>query len=585
LQIQDNNPFLICSGFHRSATSATTRWLSNAGVKLGDNLMGSNVHNPKGYYEDKNVVALHNELLHSNQTSWQSTSPIVLTQTPLMTDYLASRESEYLLPNDVLGFKDPRALLFLPHWHQALQGRGRYLFVIRHWSSCIESLLNRHSKNLAYSLKPIKDDNLDIQFWSNPTLAAKMWLNYNSQLFLFAKRYPQQVMVVSQRSLFDGIPLIAQLNDRFNLTLNQYVAAEFDNHLLRDTCSSKVVDGVSTSLRCKLDTMWEGLLKICDSKSHDELPHITNVLTVPDDIKFTPKAFTIENVVAEFTTASPLQSDIAIDTNSLPVSPVIAQLKVFTSTINKPGLDNASLVSLNSNLNQILDDILSSKDDNILSNAVIDCETLLNVEALPPASIFSLAKVMFFAKQYQAAIAAFRRIADSNKMLFGCYVHLAKCYDACDVPAKAIEYYELANAIKINNPQVLNGYANALLKLKRKQDAEIAYLHAIEVSAENINAVFYYADFLVTEHRYDEAKERLQGIADKFNNNKALGKLANLNMLNSTDEGIAQYKQHVLDKLQSIDKPLWLAEILQYVDNADAENDLLLRVNGHWACL
>jgi tetratricopeptide (TPR) repeat protein len=582
LQEYNNRPFLICSGFHRSATSATTRWLANAGLKLGNNLMGSNVHNPKGYYEDKNVVALHNQLLDDNQTNWQSILPIALAPTSVMSDYITSREPEYLQPNDVLGFKDPRALLFLPQWHQVLQDRGRYLFVIRHWSSCIESLLNRHSKNLAYSLTSTKPDNLDIQFWANPTLAAKMWLNYNSQLYLFAKRHPKQVMVVSQRSLFDGIPLIAQLNHKFDLTLNQNVTAGFENHLLRDTCSAQVVGSLSFSLRSKLDTLWDALLNVCDSKSHDESPHITNVLTVPSENKFTPKTFTIENVIDEFITTPPLQSGIAIDTNSLPISPVISQLQVLTIAMIKPNLDETSLVNLSLNLNALLDEILSSKDSNIFSNAVIDCKALCHVEALPPASIFLLAKVMFAAKEYDAAIAVFKRITDTKKMLFGCYVHLAKCYDACDAPAKALEYYELANAIKIDNPQVLNGYANALLKLDRKQDAETAYLHAIAASSANINAIFYYADFLVAQQRFEEAKTQLQSVVVNFNNNKALGKLANLIMLDSSDEGIAQYKLHVFDKLKTIDKPLWLAEVLQYIDNADAESDLLTRITEHW---
>jgi hypothetical protein len=45
-----------------------------------------------------------------------------------------------------LGVKDPRACLFLDDWLEVLQEDGRYLLIVRHWCSCIESLLHRHSR-------------------------------------------------------------------------------------------------------------------------------------------------------------------------------------------------------------------------------------------------------------------------------------------------------------------------------------------------------------------------------------------------------------------------------------------------------
>ena len=62
---------LICTGFHRSATSATASYLNNAGLHMGNELMGNSISNPKGHFEDWAVVRLHDEQLAKNDTGWR----------------------------------------------------------------------------------------------------------------------------------------------------------------------------------------------------------------------------------------------------------------------------------------------------------------------------------------------------------------------------------------------------------------------------------------------------------------------------------------------------------------------------------
>ena len=52
---------LICTGFHRSATSATANWLFDAGLDLGRNLMTGSISNAKGHYEDIDAVTIHDQ--------------------------------------------------------------------------------------------------------------------------------------------------------------------------------------------------------------------------------------------------------------------------------------------------------------------------------------------------------------------------------------------------------------------------------------------------------------------------------------------------------------------------------------------
>jgi hypothetical protein len=207
---------LVCTGFHRSATSATANLLYNAGLDMGADLMIGNVSNPKGHFEDWTAVRLHDQQLEKNNTNWQMQNKQNLqTESGFLDGYIANRN----LANEHWGIKDPRACLFLEDWNNSLGSQGCFLFVIRHWSSCIESLLNRHSRDFAHHLPYFQSDCVPFQFWMEPELAAKMWLLYNSRILAFAQQYPNKVLIASQRALFEGAPILVKLNEKFGFNL------------------------------------------------------------------------------------------------------------------------------------------------------------------------------------------------------------------------------------------------------------------------------------------------------------------------------------------------------------------------------
>lgn len=141
-----SNKVLICTGFHRSATSATANWLYDAGLHLGDKLVGKNVNNPKGHFEDLNIIEIHNELLKYSNTSWQYHDECdLINDVSSINDYINNRNKI----NSNWGVWDPRICLFLEHWNECLQENGHYLFIVRHWAHSLESIMNRHSRHLA----------------------------------------------------------------------------------------------------------------------------------------------------------------------------------------------------------------------------------------------------------------------------------------------------------------------------------------------------------------------------------------------------------------------------------------------------
>ena len=64
---------IVVLGMHRSGTSVLSRGVQCLGVDLGDNLKTApNPANPKGYWEDKDMVSINEELLSQLGLRWDS---------------------------------------------------------------------------------------------------------------------------------------------------------------------------------------------------------------------------------------------------------------------------------------------------------------------------------------------------------------------------------------------------------------------------------------------------------------------------------------------------------------------------------
>ena len=64
---------IIVAGMHRSGTSMLAGSLAACGINFGDNLIPPDKDNPKGYWENKKVVSIHNKLLDRFESSWSDT--------------------------------------------------------------------------------------------------------------------------------------------------------------------------------------------------------------------------------------------------------------------------------------------------------------------------------------------------------------------------------------------------------------------------------------------------------------------------------------------------------------------------------
>lgn len=102
---------------HRSGTSCLAGSLEQAGVFLGD-VVHQSPHNKKGNKENKALRLLNEDLLHFNQGSWD----LIPAELNWNADLCARRDAllaDYDL-QPLWAFKDPRCLITLPFWREAL---------------------------------------------------------------------------------------------------------------------------------------------------------------------------------------------------------------------------------------------------------------------------------------------------------------------------------------------------------------------------------------------------------------------------------------------------------------------------------
>jgi hypothetical protein len=219
---------LIIAGFHRSGTSATARLLHRAGLFLGYALLEPLPSNPYGHFEDREIVALHQEILADNDLTWLVGEPFLPVVSEArwqrMRQMIERRNAEHAL----WGFKDPRACLIIMLWKYLLPDM-KIVLVYRHFSESTRSLGQRQSSDLF-----LRRGNYYIhrRFWEEPDLALRMWLVHNKALLAFARAHPQDTLAVSMDMIRDGFPVVWAVNRRWNLDLRDVPVGEvYDPHI------------------------------------------------------------------------------------------------------------------------------------------------------------------------------------------------------------------------------------------------------------------------------------------------------------------------------------------------------------------
>ncbi|MBT5008214.1 MAG: hypothetical protein HOM95_16140, partial [Halieaceae bacterium] len=148
---------LIC-GMHRSGTSLVTKCFECFGYGLGETLMAPSSDNPKGFFEDLDIVNLNDNLLRDNGSYWDA--PVFVGQGPLSWDATHLDVGVKLLTAKLareprLAIKDPRLCLLLPFWRAVAESLNiplRLCLVFRDPLDVAASLQQRNDLPLSIGL-------------------------------------------------------------------------------------------------------------------------------------------------------------------------------------------------------------------------------------------------------------------------------------------------------------------------------------------------------------------------------------------------------------------------------------------------
>ncbi|WP_171176810.1 hypothetical protein [Ruegeria sp. HKCCA4633] len=229
---------LIIAGFHRSGTSMTANYLHEAGLFLGDELLGANYSNKYGHFEDVEVVNFHDRLLGRIGTSWQldhALAPILEPEDRRwMVDFGSRRGIHH-----TWGLKDPRICLFLPQWAEVFPQMS-VVYVFRPCVECVSSLKRRAASDMRNGFAY----RTNIRFWTEKDLAVRMYLTYGWAALRFLRSFRGRKRVVTLDGLLMDRNLASELRQDWSYrlhdtdTLDVFDGAEMtrsgDNEVIHD---------------------------------------------------------------------------------------------------------------------------------------------------------------------------------------------------------------------------------------------------------------------------------------------------------------------------------------------------------------
>ncbi len=235
---------IIVAGMHRSGTSAMTGAIEQIGVKLGDNLAGPQAGiNDKGYKEDLNVIALHEEMLWSIPAAWDDIIPFQIRQIEAINKYkqkLADILRDYFKASDLCAVKDPRICLFIPFWIEVCREQGiEILFILpsRDPAAVAKSLHKREAMQIDRAL----------MLWRRYMLAAERSTREQQRIFVSYETFiqhsdPVMMQIIERvgRSYFGALDgLLAKARDFVTPSLNRSAQAQLGacDPLLFERCS------------------------------------------------------------------------------------------------------------------------------------------------------------------------------------------------------------------------------------------------------------------------------------------------------------------------------------------------------------
>jgi hypothetical protein len=271
----------VCvTGMHRSGTSLMAGLFQAAGVSMGINMLGPGAENPHGFFEDMDIVNLHNNVMMQDDRSFLDAEGFSFAPKQEHDDYLAN----LLAAREQFmhwGWKDPRTVLFLDYWRQKLP-RCNYVFVYRHPLEVLQSLLKRRD-----------------QYIVGVEEGLAGWVEYNKRILTFVEQHPGSCLLGHVKGILADFKEFGRtFNRKFSAKLpldEKLLKANYHPKSLHELQPSAEALAVLDRLMPQCLEVYEGLEKAAD-------------FTDPDQA-MAPKGTDQEKALVEFVAAQKITAD------------------------------------------------------------------------------------------------------------------------------------------------------------------------------------------------------------------------------------------------------------------------------------
>jgi hypothetical protein len=228
---------LIITGMHRSGTSLITNWLSRCNLQIGERLVGSDVGNIDGHFEDMEFLKLHEDILQNNNlhvsglVDSKTDIELSLYQLEKLKSVIRVKQQLY----DQWGWKDPRTCLFLNIYAELIPD-AKYLVIARDYNSVVNSLLKREFTFIdkKYMSRKyfsrliwihVRRGRRERKFYTERAGSfLEMWVIYTEEILKALKKLsPDDYLVVNYDLLLEqDRTVFSFLTDKWKFTLNYF---------------------------------------------------------------------------------------------------------------------------------------------------------------------------------------------------------------------------------------------------------------------------------------------------------------------------------------------------------------------------
>ena len=534
---------LCVLGMHRSGTSCLAGSIQAAGFSGGDVIEYTN-DNPKGNKENRSIMALNDKVLAYNGGSW-NLPPDSLEFT---TEH--QQERDILLDNyhsqfATWMFKDPRTVITLPFWQQAIRNL-QLIGTFRHPLKVAMSLYQRQT--ISVSLRE----------------GIKLWIYYNNSILEAHNNTPFPLIcfdLPQQQYLAKLEEIISNLNLRIasSCQLSISKALQFYESKLVHQENIEVLNPApkDAELVAQAEKIYQQLMIKADLKivrntdrmsalyvpiDDDRTAYLKAIEAQPDNsqlyfmlanlerdegdldaaianyktsLKLNPGNLIASEQLSQLLARTDKYSEaIALVTNQLKFEPKSPRTYLILADLHRQNSNFEAEIAIYRQLVKLVpqNDIFQIRLGNKLiqrhqnAEAVISLQESLKLFPEQPDLYFALGKAYFKQQKFEQAIALYQQALKLNHLRPATvYHHLGTALVKSGQVDKALEAYYQAIKFDPDNFNTYVSLGNCYRQTEAWERAISSYKEAVELGCQSVGAYFGLGQTLRTESRISEA--------------------------------------------------------------------------------